>query len=114
MAVSLAAGLPAIGLLAYLVLGAGLSVVIPLIFRAAATGADAGPALAGVTTTGYLGLLAGPPIIGAVASVTSVPTALLLVVVATAAVAGGAGALRPPATAAPRGAARDSATRQAA
>lgn len=97
MAVSLAAGLPAVGLLAYLVLGAGLSVVIPLIFRAAATGADAGPALAGVTTTGYLGLLSGPPIIGAVASLTSVPTALVLVLAATGAVALGAGALSPPA-----------------
>jgi len=96
MAVSLATGLPIVSLLAYLALGAGLSVVIPLIFRAAAAGADAGPALAGVTTTGYLGLLSGPPAIGAVASATSVPTALLLVVVATAAVALGAGALRLP------------------
>jgi predicted MFS family arabinose efflux permease len=96
MTVSLATGVPIVSLLAYLALGAGLSVVIPLIFRAAAAGSDAGPALAGVTTTGYLGLLSGPPAIGAVASVTSVPTALLLVVVATAAVALGAGALRLP------------------
>jgi hypothetical protein len=99
MAVSLAAGVPVVGLVAYLGLGAGLSVIIPLIFRAAAGGADAGPALAGVTTTGYLGLLSGPPIIGAVASVTSVPGALTLVLVATGAVALGAGALRPPAPA---------------
>jgi predicted MFS family arabinose efflux permease len=100
MAVSLATGVPIVSLLAYLALGAGLSVVIPLIFRAAAAGADAGPALAGVTTTGYLGLLSGPPAIGAVASATSVPTALLLVVVATTAVALGAGALRLPRVAA--------------
>ena len=100
MAVSLAAGVPLVGLVAYLGLGAGLSVIIPLIFRAAAGGADAGPALAGVTTTGYLGLLSGPPIIGAVASVTSVPGALTLVLVATGAVALGAGALRPPEAAA--------------
>jgi MFS family permease len=99
MAVSLLAGIPVVGLIAYLGLGAGLSVIIPLIFRAAATGADAGPALAGVTTTGYLGLLSGPPIIGVVASVTSVPGALTLVLVATGAVALGAGALRPPAPA---------------
>jgi predicted MFS family arabinose efflux permease len=105
MTVSLATGVPIVSLLAYLALGAGLSVVIPLIFRAAAAGADAGPALAGVTTTGYLGLLSGPPAIGAVASLTSVPTALVLVVVATAAVALGAGALRVP-TAAGRAAAR--------
>jgi len=97
MAVSLIAGIPAVGLLSYIAIGAGLSVIIPLIFRAAAsTGADAGPALAGVTTTGYLGLLSGPPIIGAVASVTSVPGALVLAVVAAAAVAVGAPLLRTP------------------
>jgi MFS family permease len=96
MVVTLVAGIPAVGLVAYLAVGAGLSVVIPLIFRAAATGADAGPALAGVTTTGYLGLLSGPPIIGVVASVTSVPGALVLVVVASAAISLGAPALRSP------------------
>jgi hypothetical protein len=97
MAVSLIVGVPAVGLLAYILIGAGLSVIIPLIFRAAAsTGADAGPALAGVTTTGYLGLLSGPPIIGAVASVPSVPGALVLAVVAAAAVAIGAPSLRTP------------------
>jgi hypothetical protein len=95
MAAALATGGPAITLLAYLALGAGLAVIVPLVFRAAATGADAGPALAGVTTTGYLGFLAGPPIIGAVAAATSVPTALVLVVGATGAVALGAGALAP-------------------
>ncbi|WP_445150028.1 MFS transporter [Baekduia sp. Peel2402] len=97
MAVSLIVGIPAVGLLSYIAIGAGLSVIIPLIFRAAAsTGADAGPALAGVTTTGYLGLLSGPPIIGAVASFTSVPGALVLAVVAAAAVAFGAPLLRTP------------------
>jgi MFS family permease len=96
MAVALAAGVPAIALLAYLALGAGLAVIVPLIFRAAARGADAGPALAGVTTTGYLGFLAGPPVIGALAAATSVPAALLLVVAATGAVGLGAGALAPP------------------
>lgn len=96
MAVALLAGLPAVGLLAYVAIGAGLSVVIPLVFRAAAGGGDAGPALASVTTTGYLGLLSGPPIIGAVASVTSVPGALVLVIVAAGGICLGAPALRTP------------------
>ncbi|WCB94773.1 Inner membrane protein YbjJ [Baekduia alba] len=96
MTTSLVVGDPAVGLLAYILLGAGLSVITPMVFRAAATGGDAGPALAAVTTTGYLGLLAGPPIIGAVASVTSVPTSLVLVIVAAACVVVGAGALAPP------------------
>jgi MFS family permease len=100
--IALASGLPAVALGAWVALGAGLAVIIPLVFRAAATGADAGPALAGVTTTGYLGFLAGPPIIGGVAAATSVPAALLLVVAATAAVAVGAGALAPRRTVAQR------------
>jgi hypothetical protein len=97
LAVALAAGLPAVALGAYVALGAGLAVIVPLIFRAAAMGSDAGPALAGVTTTGYLGFLAGPPIIGAAAAATSVPAALVLVVAATAAVGLGARALAAPA-----------------
>ncbi|HET6509241.1 MAG TPA: hypothetical protein VFG42_20765, partial [Baekduia sp.] len=93
---ALVAGVPVVGLLAYVAIGAGLSVVIPLVFRAAAGGGDAGPALASVTTTGYLGLLSGPPIIGAVASLTSVPGALVLVIVAAAGICAGAPALRTP------------------
>jgi hypothetical protein len=96
MTVSLIAGVPGVGLAAYVALGAGLSVITPMIFRAAAGGGDAGPAWAAVTTTGYLGLLSGPPIIGAVASATSVPTALVLVIVAAGLVVLGAGALAPP------------------
>jgi hypothetical protein len=95
LAAALVIDRPAAGLLAYLGLGAGLSVIIPLVFRAAAAGDDAGRGLAGVTTVGYLGFLAGPPVIGALAAATSIPTALWLVVAATAAVALGAGALRP-------------------
>jgi fucose permease len=60
-------------------LGAGLSIIIPQVFRAAASGRDSGPALARVTTLGYLGFLAGPPFIGALAELTSLPTALVLV-----------------------------------
>jgi predicted MFS family arabinose efflux permease len=95
MAVSLLVGEPAVGLLAYILVGAGLSVITPMVFRAAATGGDAGPALAAVTSTGYLGLLAGPPIIGAAASATTVPKALTLMIVASALVVAGAGALAP-------------------
>jgi MFS family permease len=96
MALALVVGEPVVGLVAYLGIGAGLSVVVPLIFRAAATGSDAGPALASVATAGYLGLLSGPPIIGAVASATSVPGALVLVVAAAAAISLGSAALRAP------------------
>jgi MFS family permease len=62
----------------FALLGAGLSIVIPQVFRAAASDADSGPALAGVSTVGYLGFLAGPPLIGALAELSSLPTALAL------------------------------------
>ncbi|HEU4975879.1 MAG TPA: MFS transporter [Baekduia sp.] len=95
LAAAIAAGVPAVAIAAYVVLGAGLSVLIPLVFRAAATGADAGPALAGVTTAGYLGFVVGPPVIGLIAAATSVPAALLVVVAAALLVGTGAGALEP-------------------
>jgi MFS family permease len=45
--------------------GAGFSVIVPLVFGAAGRLEDStGPGLAAVTTVGYLGFLAGPPIIG--------------------------------------------------
>ena len=49
-------------------LGAGLSIVIPQVFRAPPRpGATAGRRWRAVSTLGYLGFLAGPPLIGAVA-----------------------------------------------
>jgi MFS family permease len=80
-------------------LGAGLSIIIPQVFRAAAAGRDSGPALARVSTLGYLGFLAGPPMIGAIAELTSLPAALALLPLL------GAGmALMAPLTRAPAGA----------
>ncbi|MFI8308731.1 MFS transporter [Streptomyces sp. NPDC085927] len=67
------------------VFGLGLSITVPSLITAAGTG---GPkAVATVAVTGYLGLLAGPAVIGALASVTSLSTALLLPVLLAAAVA---------------------------
>jgi fucose permease len=63
-------------LVGFACLGAGMSIVIPQVFRAAAAGRDSGPALARVTAVGYLGFLAGPPAIGALAELTSLPAAL--------------------------------------
>lgn len=57
-------------------LGLGLSVTIPSLITAAGPG---GPrAVATVAVTGYVGLLAGPALIGALATVTTLPHALLL------------------------------------
>lgn len=67
------------------VFGLGLSTTIPSLITAAGAG---GPtAVATVSVTGYLGLLAGPALIGALASTTSLSTALLLPALLAAAVA---------------------------
>jgi MFS family permease len=69
-------------LLGFAALGAGLAVVIPVVFRAAGStpGMSPGMALAAVSSTGYLGFVAGPPIIGSVAEAIGLPTALVLLV----------------------------------
>lgn len=65
--------------------GLGLSITVPSLITAAGAG---GPrAVATVAVTGYLGLLAGPALIGALASITTLPTALLLPALLAAAVA---------------------------
>ncbi|WP_055495498.1 hypothetical protein [Streptomyces sp. TP-A0356] len=58
------------------VFGLGLSGTVPSLITAA--GRHGPRAVAMVSVTGYLGLLAGPAIIGALASATTLPTALLL------------------------------------
>src|SRR5262249_22052348 len=48
----------------FALLGVGLSVVVPLVFSAAAATGRPGPNLALVTMSGYAGMLAGPALIG--------------------------------------------------
>lgn len=79
---SLAVGSPAVGLVGFAVLGLGLSVVVPQVFSAASTlGSGSGPSLALVTGCGYVGLMAGPPLIGGLADIVGLPSALLVIVV---------------------------------
>jgi len=70
-------------------LGAGMSSVVPIVFRAAGAvpGVAAGVALAAVSSTGYLGFVVGPAAIGGVAELLSLPVALSLLVVLGGAVA---------------------------
>jgi MFS family permease len=69
-------------LLGFAALGAGLATVIPVVFHAAGStpGMSPGMALAAVSSTGYLGFVAGPPIIGSVAEAIGLPAALVLLV----------------------------------
>jgi len=59
-------------------IGLGLANIVPALFSAAARspGMTAGPAISAVATLGYVGLLAGPGLIGLVANATSLPMAL--------------------------------------
>ncbi|MFC9970444.1 MFS transporter [Spirillospora sp. NPDC127200] len=86
--------LPALAGLA--VLGLGLACVVPIVFTASAhaTGAP-GPAIAAVSTCGYLGFIAGPPLIGAIAELTGLGPALGVIAVLVALLAVSAGAVRP-------------------
>ena len=64
----------------FFVLGIGLANVIPIAFASTAYQKvmPMSLALAAVTTLGYAGLLTGPALIGFVAKVTSLSTALLM------------------------------------
>jgi MFS family permease len=76
--------------------GAGLSIVFPTILTAAGRlpGEAPGAAIAAVSTFGYFGFLAGPPVIGLAAEVVTLRGGLALVAAATLAIAVLAGALR--------------------
>lgn len=69
---------PAFVIAGYAAVGLGLSVVVPLTFSAAARLPDlpTGAGLAGVATLGYVGFLIGPPLIGAVADLSSLRIAI--------------------------------------
>jgi predicted MFS family arabinose efflux permease len=91
----LLAGLPIVAVVGFGAVGLGVANTIPLLFGAAARlpGIPSAAALAAVATTGYLGYLAGPPLIGLLAEATSLPAALGLVCVCCALLACGAGKL---------------------
>ncbi len=83
-AAGLAAGTAGTAIAGFLALGLGLAGVIPTLFRAGADhpGVSTGPALAAVSSLGYLGFLAGPPIIGGLAQLTSLRLACSVLVLA--------------------------------
>jgi MFS family permease len=83
------------GLAGFALLGGGLSVIVPLAFTGAASLGQPGPNLAFTTSVGYLGSLAGPPIIGGLAELTSLPVALGFVAVLSGTIVLMAGTVRP-------------------
>jgi MFS family permease len=65
----IAAPVPAVVFGGFILLGLGLSILVPIAFGAAgrAPGMAPGAAIAAVATIGYFGFLAGPPTIGVIA-----------------------------------------------
>jgi MFS family permease len=86
----------AAAIVGFAALGIGLACVVPLVFVAAAgNDPEPGPALAAVSTPGYVGFLLGPPVIGGLAEVVGLGAALALLPVLLAAVAATAGRTAP-------------------
>ena len=83
-ALGLGVGTVPAAIVGFAALGVGLAAVVPTLFRAGADhpGVSTGPALAAVSSLGYLGFLAGPPMIGAVAQLTSLRLACGVLVLA--------------------------------
>ena len=83
-AAGIAVGTPLAAIAGFAALGLGLAGVVPTLFRAGADqpGVATGPALSAVTSLGYLGFLAGPPLIGGIAQLTSLRLACAVLVLA--------------------------------
>lgn len=74
-------GVPLPAIIGFGLVGLGIANIIPVLFSAAGRVRDVPPgmALAAVASTGYLGFVAGPPLIGLVAELTNLTVGLALV-----------------------------------
>ncbi len=85
LTLALVVGSTPAALVGFTAMGAGLGVVVPVLFRTAGStaGVPSGMGVAAVSTIGWLGFLAGPPVIGFVAGAVGLRNALAIVVLAT-------------------------------
>ena len=92
MAVVLLSANAWVALIGFTLVGAGLAPVAPILFNAATRvpGVSRAAAIASVTSIGYSGFMIGPPLIGSIASATSLTMALSVLVLASALLAYGA------------------------
>ena len=86
MAVVLLARQETVALIGFAFVGAGLAPVAPILFNASTRvpGASRAAAIASVTSIGYGGLMIGPPLVGSIATASSLTAALVVVVLAAA------------------------------
>ena len=89
MVVALLVGNPLLALVGFATLGFGLALVIPAAFTAAGRlpGIHAGSAVAAVSAIGWIGFVAGPPLIGHIAEAVTLPVALGLLPLMTGVIA---------------------------
>ena len=97
LGVALLVGHPMAALIGFGWLGLGLSCIVPVVFTAVGNvpGVEPAGALARVSSIGYTAFLFGPPLIGGIAQLTSLPVALFVLVILTGTAAAGAGLTRP-------------------
>jgi MFS family permease len=95
LAAALAIGHVAAAMVGFVLLGLGMSFVVPLVFTAASQFERPGPSLAVVNSCGYLGLLVGPALIGGIADAIGLPAALGVIVAVSAVTTVLAGAVAP-------------------
>jgi predicted MFS family arabinose efflux permease len=83
MALALALPSAPVALAGFALVGLGLSNVVPVLFSAASQvpGVSAAHGIAAVSGVGYLGMMAGPPLIGLIAERSSLSAGLVVVVV---------------------------------
>ena len=69
------------GIIGFLLVGAGTSAVVPLVFSEAGktSSLSTSSSIAAVSTIGFLGFLIGPPLIGWIAGVTSLRVSFSLI-----------------------------------
>ncbi|GAC69143.1 MFS transporter [Gordonia soli] len=89
---------PGLAIVGWTVFGIGLAGLIPQIFTAAGnvTTESSGRTISLVVGCGYLGMLAGPAIVGFISNLTSLATALCAAILALVFAAFAAGVVRPP------------------
>jgi fucose permease len=82
MAVVLLVGTPVVAFIGFMLVGAGLALMAPILFNAATRvpGVSRAAAIAAVSSIGYSGFMIGPPLIGSLAHATSLTVALGVVV----------------------------------
>jgi MFS family permease len=83
LAIGLLINTPVAVIISFAFVGLGLSVLFPLVFKAAASfpGVSRGRAVAGVATIGYTGFLVGPPVLGWIAEPTSLRVSMVIVAI---------------------------------